>query len=313
MSAPSFHKVLSPNFKKHTPVLSVLIPFYRDNPEDLLVQLLSQDIGDKHVEILIYDDGTGDADINASLSATVKSASRAAGLLIADGNRGRSFARNTLVEFARADWVLFLDADMLPVSGGFLERYVEQIETDSYDILFGGFNVTAKSEDPDRELHRAFSQVSDALSVEERQAYGPQYVCTSNLCVRKSLLKAEPFDPDFNGWGWEDSEWAARVAKSYRLHHLDNPALHLGLESTETLLKRFQTSGPNYARFTTKHPELAKTLTLYRVVEKLRKFPGHQGLRPVLKHIVRSHVMPMGLRLFALKLWRASWYAEARP
>ena len=124
------------------------------------------------------------------------------------------------------------------------------------------------------------------------------------------MLKAEPFDDGFTGWGWEDSEWAARVGANYSLIHADNPAWHLGLESTETLLSRFKNSGHNYLRFTQKHPALAQTLTLYSVIQKLKRLPGHAFLRPILKVIVRLHLMPMRLRLTALKLWRASWYAE---
>ena len=95
-----------------------------------------------------------------------------------------------------------------------------------------------------------------------------------------------------------------------QLVHIDNPALHLGLESDDTLLNRFKTSGPNYARFTEKHPDLAKTLTLYRLSKILKKVPGQKLGRPLLKWLVKSPA-PMRARLMALKLWRASWYADA--
>jgi len=119
-----------------------------------------------------------------------------------------------------------------------------------------------------------------------------------------------PFDDKFIGWGWEDSDWAARVSAVCALNHIDNPALHLGLESTDTLLKRFKTSGQNYKRFIDKHPDLAKTLTLYKLSKKLGKVPGQKLMRPILKAVVKSP-SPMKARLFALKIWRASWYAEA--
>ena len=111
--------------------------------------------------------------------------------------------------------------------------------------------------------------------------------------------------------GWEDSEWAARVAKRFSLIHADIPALHLGLESTETLLRRFRTSGANYVLFTEKHPDLAKTLSLFKISQKLRKVPGQKVMRPFLKTAVSQNVLPIKLRLMALKMWRASWYAQA--
>ena len=203
-----------------------------------------------------------------------------------------------------------LDADMRPQSPRFLKDYVSEIEHGNADIIFGGFTVPAAKQSNETELHRAFSKTSDCLSAEERRKAGPQYVCSSNLCVRKSVLAAEPFDTGFSGWGWEDSEWAARVGRAYDIVHADIPALHLGLESTETLLSRFQSSGPNYLRFTRAHPELAKSLTLYKMTQRLKHIPGQKALRPMLAFLVRKSFTPTRLRLLALKLWRASWYAE---
>jgi len=204
--------------------------------------------------------------------------------MIAHENKGRSAARNALQENARADWVLFLDADMRPVSHRFLSDYVDLIEAKVADVIFGGFTVPEKAQDPDQELHRALSEVSDCLSLASRQAAGPQFVASSNLAVRKSVLANEGFDDGFTGWG---------------------------LESTETLLRRFRTSGHNYVRFTEKHPDIAKTLSLFKISQKLRKTPGQKLMRPFLKLAVKLRFMPMKLRLFALKLWRASHYAEA--
>lgn len=302
------HSLKQPRSK---PKLSVLIPFYKDDPSDLLQSLLSQTNENGDVEVLIYDDGSNEPELNAKVSAIVKSAHSRVEFLIADKNAGRSAARNALQENANADWVLFLDADMRPVSDNFLKDYTRLITAGVGDVIFGGFTVPSEAETPDQELHRALSEVSDCLTLEARQAAGPQFVASSNLCVRKEVLLAEGFDHGFKGWGWEDSEWAARIAKKFTLVHADIPALHLGLESTETLLRRFQSSGPNYVRFTDKHPDLAQTLALFKISQKLGKVPGQQLMRPFLKLAVKLQLLPIKLRLAALKMWRASWYAEA--
>ena len=307
MTPPAITTIRSQSRKM--PTLSVLIPFYRDNPSELLEALLAQAKKLRGIEILIYDDGTLDPVICSTLAAQIKEAQTPAALIIAEENRGRATARNTLQEKARAPWGLFLDADMRPSSDAFLSNYLELIKADAADIIFGGFTVP-KTVSRAEELHRALSEVSDCLELSERQAAGPQYVATSNLCVRKSVLLSEPFDDGFVGWGWEDSEWAARVATRYRLIHADNTALHLGLESDETLLKRFKDSAQNYKRFTSLHPELAETLTLYRLTNKLRKIPMHGAIRPLMRAMVKFHALPVRLRVLALKLWRASWYAE---
>ena len=292
-------------------LLSVLIPFYGDDPTALLQSLAQQSGILKDVEIILYDDGSPDGELYKRLVHEASEMQAALVLYRNSQNKGRSFARNALTKSASADWVLFLDADMLPLTESFLGTYLNEIKNGECDILFGGFEVPRDIVDEDTKLHSVLAQASDCHSAEERQQAGPQYVCSSNLCVRKSVLAAEPFDPEFKGWGWEDSEWAARVSKKYRLKHIDNPALHLGLESTQTLLRRFKSSGENYQRFVRKHPDLAPNLKLYQISKKLGKIPGQSLIRPVYKSVVLSRKAPTKARVLALKLWRASWYAEA--
>lgn len=294
-----------------TPRLSILIPFYRDDPSVLLRSLDAQSVDIESVEILIMDDGTGDPSLTATAQATVDAMSLPTVLVTMPKNHGRSATRNALQKTAKADWVLFLDADMRLDHVDFLSRYLTQIEADDCDILFGGFDVEAQSTDRDTELHRILSHSSDCLNAETRTQNGAQNVASSNLCVRKAVLNAQPFDPAFQGWGWEDSEWAARVSTSHRLRHIDNPAVHLGLETTETLLSRFASSGLNYKRFVMAHPALAETLPLFRIISRLKHMPGHRLARGPLAAIVRMRTLPTRLRVIALKIWRASHYAEA--
>ncbi len=300
--------VQSASFFDVTPSLSVLIPFYKDDASPLIDALLKQNTN-KPVEIILADDGTQDTILTQLLSREVTHANAAVKLMTLAENQGRSSARNHLQNAARSDWLLFLDADMLPTTPDFLQNYLDYIAEDTADIIFGGFTVEECSDNKAGELHRALSASSDCLSLIERQAAGAQYVASSNLCLRKSVIEDQPFDSGFTGWGWEDSEWAARVSNLYSLIHIDNPALHLGLETSDTLLRRFKSSADNYERFTQKHPEIAQNLKLYHLSKSLQKVPAQKLMRPLLKLIVKSP-SPMKARLIALKLWRASWYAE---
>jgi len=271
------------------PHLSVLIPFFHDDPSPLLMALAKG--SNTSIEILIYDDGTQDTTLTQRLQEAVTAAQCPATLLTASQNKGRSYGRNHMTDY-------------------FLDHYMAQIKANTADIIFGGFKVLETRGDASTELHRVMSITSDCASAAERQALGPKNVASSNLCVRKTVLIQIPFDNEFTGWGWEDSEWAARASQSFTLLHIDNPALHLGLETTDTLLKRFKTSGHNYARFTAKHPDIAKSLPLYRWIQRLKTIPGQSLLRPLLKAAVKLRIMPMSLRINALKLWRASWYVD---
>jgi len=292
-----------------TPTLSVVIPFYRDDPSDTLQTIAAQ--ADNRVEILAWDDGTNDPALTDSLRRLLPSLPADIRVFTGNPNRGRSAARNALVDAARAPWVLFLDADMQPTDPQFLDRYLDAIDADSGDVLFGGFTVP-EIVTPQTRLHREFALRSDCDTADIRAQHGPKHVASSNLCVRKSVLAREAFDSGFIGWGWEDSEWAARVATAFRIVHLDNPAIHLGLETTHTLLRRFATSGANYARFARAHPALVESLPLYRHAARLAGLPGQALMRPILRALV-AMPLPASIRITALKLWRASHYAPHIP
>ena len=106
---------ISAAYKGTSPKLSVLIPFYKDNASTLL-QDLDVQITNNPIEVLFYDDGTGDPVLTVQMRGGIQTAKGAVKLITNAANQGRSAARNGLFEAARADWVLFLDADMRPSS-----------------------------------------------------------------------------------------------------------------------------------------------------------------------------------------------------
>ncbi len=292
--------------------ISVLIPFYKDDPQTLL-QSLDQKAPD-HIEIILYDDGSGDPALSERMSTAINASALPVELISAQKNLGRSAARNALIQAARGEWVLFLDADMMPEDQEFLQNWFDCANTQNPDIAFGGFSVQPiETVEPALALHQAFSQTSDCLPAAIRSQNAAKHVCTSNLLVRSSVLNQCPFDDGFSGWGWEDVEWAARAAKTHAIIHIDNPARHLGLESADTLVRRFKDSAPNYARFVQRHPDLAQTLPSWKAAQFLRKIPGFSLFRPILAALARdkSGLLPLRLRIVALKLWRSSWYAKA--
>ena len=113
---------------KHTEVLSILIPTYNSQCANLVEELLHQAEGlDAKVEIVVVDDASTDA-------AIVRENSRIADmpncrLVRLDSNIGISKMRNRLLQEAKYQWLLCLDADVYPADADFLKRYVAAIGT----------------------------------------------------------------------------------------------------------------------------------------------------------------------------------------
>ncbi|MEE2566785.1 glycosyltransferase family 2 protein [Hyphobacterium marinum] len=291
------------------PVLSVVAPFYRDNPVPLLETLAGQAAElEKPVEIVLFDDGRPDPDLNARVEQALESLPVPACLVTAARNVGRAAARNRLAAAARGDWLLYLDADM-DVPDGFLAAYLEAIDVDDFDAAFGGYSP-GPATDPRHRLHAALAATSDVHDAASRTRIGATAVCSSNLLVRASLMARTPFDDGFTGWGWEDVDWAVRADKAGRLIHLDNPARHDGWQEAPVLLAKFRDAATNYARLLGKHPELAR-LPGAKAARTMRALPGQQALRGLWSLLARMPAAPLRLRTLALKLWRASWAAEA--
>ncbi len=289
--------------------MSVLIPFYRDDPTPLVSALAAEiSAHELPIEIVLFDDGEPDPDLNARIARAVDSLPAPARLLTARRNVGRAAGRTRLASAAIGEWQLFLDADMT-VSEHFLRPWLEQIDGFEFDAAFGGYTADPV-QDKSHHLHAALARSSDENSAQCRNEIGATAFCTSNLLARADLMRKVGFDEHFTGWGWEDVDWAVRADQIAQLVHVDNPAGHAGWQSPDVLLGKFRDAARNYARLLEKHPELA-TLPGARAARILKAIPGQALLRGVWALMAQSPIAPMKARTTALKLWRASWAADA--
>jgi LmbE family N-acetylglucosaminyl deacetylase/glycosyltransferase involved in cell wall biosynthesis len=295
------------------PVLSVLVPFHRDDPVPLLEALASQRIDDvRDVEVVVLDDGTGDDELADAVARAVAATPVPTRFVRLTENVGRGPGRNVLSGQARAAHLLFLDADMLPDDDRFLARWVDVARTDPA-VAFGGFSVRHTPHDRATAVHRALSADREILTVAERRRNPSNHVFTSNLLVRRDALDAEPFDDGFAGWGWEDVDWALRAGRRWTIEHVDNPATHVGLQTAAELLTRFEQSVPNFARLIDRHPDDVSSFPIYATAQKLTAIPFRRRTRPLLRRLVLEDRLPASTRSFLLRLHRAELYADAVP
>lgn len=302
------------NWRAARPRLSVLIPFLRDDPGDLIRRLdaEAETLGGA-VELVLLDDGTGDAALAGRLTAQVAGLGLPARLIVLADNEGRSRGRNRLASAARGSHLLFLDSDMRPDSPAFLRTWIELIGAQDPAVAFGGFSLDQAPDEPRFAVHRALALKSECVPQAERARAPEKYVYTSNLLVRRDVFAAEAFDPDFTGWGWEDVEWGIRVSRRFAIVHLDNPATHMGLDTAAALAAKYAQSGPNFARVVARHPDVISAYPSYRAARALKRLPLGGALRGATRAVAEAETLPVAARAFALRLFRAFTYAEALP
>jgi glycosyltransferase involved in cell wall biosynthesis len=273
------------------PRLSVLIPFMRDDPRPLLEALGRERPQD--VEIVLLDDGGGDDAMAETVAACIDSLPIPARLVRLDQNEGRARGRNRLAAHARAAHLLFLDADMLPDSPGFLRTYLDLVRQENPPVVFGGFSMLQASRDRAYALHRAMAQRSDCLPAATRARTPEKYIYTSNLLIRRDVFAAEAFDETFTGWGWEDVEWGVRISRRWPIRHLDNPATHLGLDTAGGLVAKYRQSVANFARIVANHPDVVGGYPSVRAARLLRRIPFLALWRPLLAIAARMDWAPV--------------------
>jgi glycosyltransferase involved in cell wall biosynthesis len=297
-------------WQKSTARLSVLIPFYGDDPRPLLIALEALACGAKEgVELVVLDDGGKDPartfDVR-SLLATFKTPARFIANLC---NEGRARGRNRLVAAARGRHLLLLDSDMAPEAENFLERYLALAAADAA-LAFGGFSVEGAPDAPETALHKRVQSMGECLPAALRAKDPLKYVYTSNLLVRRDVLQSEPFDEEFRGWGFEDVDWGMRVGKRFDVLQIDNPATHLGLDHAEDLIAKYDQSVQNFSRLLGRHGDAVRRFPLHRWALRLKRVPHRGRVRSLLKALAMTPVAPLGMRARALKVYRAALYAD---
>jgi hypothetical protein len=293
-------------------LLAVCAPFYLDDPF-VMIEAVGALPEASRVELAVLDDGTCNPELTRRVEAAMARYPGPARLVTCASNAGRAASRNDLVALVDTRYLLFVDADVTPGAADFLARYLTVAANGRVDACYGGL-ITRGPVRPDRALALNVVSQIDGRSAAERERRGFLAIASNNLMIRGSLAKQIPFGNDFEGWGWEDTDWGAKaLAAGAHFHHIDNPAINTGLDTPETLLRKYREAAWNLKRFLRNHPHLADELSGVKVARHLGRVPGQAMLRPVFAFAARDPLgfLPMTLRRIGLKLWRASWAAEA--
>lgn len=215
-------------------MLSIAIPTYNYDCTPLLVQLDKQALASTiPLEIIVCDD----ASTNTQLQNVNKSfcADHDISYVQNTHNLGRTATRKKLAETAQNDWLLFLDADVLPFSGSFITQYISQLNSDKL-VISGGLAYQKSKPQKTYRLRWKFGKQRESRSALERNKQ-PYLLASGNLVIKKELfLKANAVLENNYGldsfFGYQLKQLHAPVI------HIDNPVYHLGLETNEAFFNK---------------------------------------------------------------------------
>ena len=212
-------------------MISVLIPTFNTDVSPLVDFLLGQnDFSSFKMEIIIWDDASNITSLGQWENENIS-------FFKSPVNMGRSITRELLAEKAKYPYLLFLDADVLPVSTLFLAKYLEHASEDS--ILVGGIKYESKKPESNRYFRWFYGKAREEISVENRLKNPYDHFMTGNFLVPKSIFLQFPLHDVITGYGHEDTLLGYKFQQAdIPIKHIDNPVFHLGLEENEVFFAK---------------------------------------------------------------------------
>ncbi|MEZ4875066.1 MAG: glycosyltransferase [Flavobacteriaceae bacterium] len=155
--------------------------------------------------------------------------------LRSEKNIGRTKTRQALADAAKHNWLLFLDADVMPVERDFIENYLRVI-TQEPPVVFGGIMYHEEKPQKEQLLRWVYGKKRESKTAFERRK-NPHYIISQNIMVQKNtFLEINNHLDDSYGM---DNIFSYRLQKkNISVMHIENPVYHNGLEKSETFLKK---------------------------------------------------------------------------
>lgn len=250
-------------------MLSVLIPTYNYNAFLLVKEIHQQlTLGEIDFEIICLDDGskssinTKNEEINKFSFTSFKSLPK---------NIGRSAIRNLLAKKATYNWLLFLDADVIPVKSNFIKNYIAFLN--SVDTVFcGGILYQNKKENLDL-LRYKYGKRNEEISIEKRKKHPEKYFFTSNFLIQKVVFNTVKFEEKLTQYGREDLLFSLDlIQKGYKIKHLENEVYHLGLDDNSLFVSKTKKAMENLVFLENQQLIDTKEMPLLNLVRRISIF-----------------------------------------
>jgi hypothetical protein len=250
-------------------MISVLIASYNRNVVALIDELYHQ-LTNEHIsfEIICLDDASKSDEnsknqqVNKLPFCTFESLQE---------NIGRSAIRNLLASRANYNWLLFLDADVLPSSSNFISNYLREIHIGNNSVLLGG--IKYRDIDSKNRLRWKLGKKNEEINFHVRNENPENYFFTANFLIKKDVFDALKFNEKIRNYGYEDLFFAKEL-KEYKIkiHHIENEVFHLGIDSNKDFVEKSKQAIENLAVLVESNYIQKEDTRIYNVYSKLNTF-----------------------------------------
>ena len=187
---------------------------------------------------------------------------------------GRSNNRNTIAKASSGNFLLFLDADALPVHPDrFLIAYCTALN--GVEVVVGG---TAYQLSRSR-LRHTIGQRKEAIAANKRAGNPHANFSAFNFAISRATFLQHPFDESLKQYGHEDTLFGQELRYACKtITHIENPAYHIDGDSDAEFLDKTELAVDN----------LVGLIQAGKIDEEVRLFAVYRKLqRTGIIHLVR--------------------------
>ena len=249
-------------------MISICIPVYNFYVTELVENLSKQAATEKiDIEILVVDDASEEPYKQQNKKIENIQGVRYIQLTC---NIGRSKIRNLLAREASFEYLLFMDCDAKAPTF-FLRNYIKSIQP-GY-VIIGGVSYSKVKPENKFILRWRYGIKRESPKAIERNKNPYHSFKTFNFLIPKIVFKIAQFDEKILGYGHEDTLFGIELKKrKIPILHIDNPLIHLGLESNKCFLEKTRTGIQNLRQLSLAHDipdEFIESISLIRVFKKM--------------------------------------------
>lgn len=285
--------------------LSILIPVYNSHVKELVETLLQQaKLLQIPFEILLLDDCS---ELSISYLNLKLNTLDNVNYSVLSENTGRSKARNQLFEMAQYEYCLIMDGDVGIPNVDFLKNYWDNLQEN--DVIVGGHKYSALPPlEKEKYLHWLYGTKVEVQSLEKR--INSPYNSFKTVCfgIKKEVFLQIKFDENIREYGHEDTLFGiALESQKISIKHIENPVIHLGIDTIETFLNKQKNAVHNLKKLY-QETKINKLLKRKIKLIKIAEVPLSGKLTAPLKKIIYKNLRKAKPNLWALQIQKLIWW-----
>jgi glycosyltransferase involved in cell wall biosynthesis len=229
-------------------------------------------------------------------------------------NLGRTRTRQILAEKAKFNWVLFLDADVIPETENFIKNYISSIN-EMNAVIFGGYKYEKNQPEPSKILRYKYGKEREEQSAEFRSKKPYQFVFSGNMLINKNLFLDLNYTEMEKFYGMDIYFAYQLFSKKIPVLHLDNAIFHFGLESNDVFFEKSLKSVESRKHFLENKVEIEQLnplLAHYKIIKKYQLTPLVKFAFNYSEKILKRNILGKNPSLFYFDLYRLGYICSIK-